>query len=95
MNEKDEKLKKIKDELLEFRESPLFAYRTENGYFPVIGEGNHEAEILFTGEAPGENEAKTGRPFCGRAGKILDELLASTGSRSVAGRDRTLCAISR
>jgi DNA polymerase len=32
---------------------------------------------MFVGEAPGRNEAKTGKPFCGAAGKILDELLAS------------------
>ena len=32
---------------------------------------------MFIGEAPGKNEAMTGRPFCGAAGKILDELLAS------------------
>jgi DNA polymerase len=34
---------------------------------------------MFVGEAPGRNEAKTGKPFCGAAGKILDELLASAG----------------
>ena len=78
-SEQDEALKKIKDELLDFKQSPLYKYRTENNYFPVIGEGSHEAEIMFVGEAPGENEAKTGRPFCGRAGKLLDELLASVG----------------
>jgi uracil-DNA glycosylase family 4 len=32
---------------------------------------------MFIGEAPGENEAKTGKPFCGRSGKVLDDLLAS------------------
>jgi len=34
---------------------------------------------MLVGEAPGTNEAKTGRPFCGAAGKILDELLESAG----------------
>ena len=34
---------------------------------------------MFVGEAPGKNEAKTGRPFCGAAGKILDNLLAHAG----------------
>ena len=34
---------------------------------------------MFVGEAPGLTEAKTGRPFCGAAGKILDELLESAG----------------
>ena len=75
MSEKGELLKKIKDEVVVLKNSPLYAYRTENSYFPVIGEGNHEAQIMFVGEAPGENEAKTGRPFCGRAGKVLEKIL--------------------
>lgn len=77
--DKTAELKKIKDEVVELTASPLYKYRTENHYLPVIGEGNHDAEIMFIGEAPGENEAKTGHPFCGRAGKILDELLQSAG----------------
>ncbi len=72
-------LKKIRDELLAFEASPLYEYRTKNGYFPVVGEGSHDASIMFVGEAPGETEAKTGRPFCGAAGKFLDELIASIG----------------
>lgn len=74
---KTDLLKQIKEEIIALSSSSLYTYRTENKYFPVIGEGSHEAEIMFVGEAPGENEAKTGRPFCGRAGKLLDELLAS------------------
>lgn len=74
---KIDEMKKIKDEVLALTASPLYAYRTENKYFPVIGEGSHDSKIMFVGEAPGRNEAKTGRPFCGAAGKILDELLAS------------------
>lgn len=79
MNKKTEELKKIKDEILALRESPLYEYRVENKYFPVIGEGSHDSHIMFVGEAPGENEAKTARPFCGRSGKLLDELLTSIG----------------
>lgn len=45
----------------------------------VFGEGCFEKGILFIGEAPGSNEDKQGRPFVGRAGKILDELLHSIG----------------
>lgn len=41
----------------------------------VFGEGNPNAEILFIGEAPGEEEDKLGRPFVGRSGKLLDKLL--------------------
>jgi uracil-DNA glycosylase len=72
---KHDKMKEIKDEVITLTESPLYEYRISNAYLPVIGEGSHDASILFIGEAPGENEAKTGRPFCGRSGKILDEFL--------------------
>ncbi len=34
---------------------------------------------MFIGEAPGKNEAKTGRPFCGASGRVLDQLLTSIG----------------
>jgi uracil-DNA glycosylase family 4 len=74
-----EALKKIKDELLAFKESPLYEYRVKNKFFPVIGEGSHFAEIMFIGEAPGANEAKQGRPFVGASGKFLNELLGSVG----------------
>lgn len=79
LNNRDLELKKIRDEVLVLKDSPLYSYRTENKYFPVIGEGSHEAKIMFIGEAPGRNEAKTGRPFCGSAGKILDDLLSGIG----------------
>lgn len=45
----------------------------------VPGEGNTRARILFIGQAPGRTEDETGRPFVGRAGKILTELLAKNG----------------
>lgn len=72
-----EQLKTIKDEVLNLKDSPLYKERIKNKVFPVIGEGSHYAKIMFIGEAPGRNEAQTGRPFCGAAGKILDELLES------------------
>ncbi|PIR41881.1 MAG: uracil-DNA glycosylase [Candidatus Yanofskybacteria bacterium CG10_big_fil_rev_8_21_14_0_10_37_15] len=72
-----ELLRKIKDEVVDLKESPLYRERIKNGVFPVIGEGNHCAKIMFVGEAPGKNEAETGRPFCGMSGKLLDEFLAS------------------
>ncbi len=73
--QKHQEMKKIKEEILNLKSSPLYNYRTENNFFPVIGEGNHDAKIIFIGEAPGLNEAKTGKPFCGAAGKFFDELL--------------------
>ncbi|MBX4187848.1 MAG: uracil-DNA glycosylase [Candidatus Doudnabacteria bacterium] len=46
---------------------------------PVPGEGNSDAKIAFIGEAPGKKEAETGRPFVGRAGKLLRELISKAG----------------
>jgi uracil-DNA glycosylase family 4 len=43
----------------------------------VPGEGNYDAQVMIIGEAPGSNEDKTGRPFAGRAGNLLNELLDS------------------
>lgn len=77
--DRTELLRKIKEEIINLKTSPLCQERIRNKVFPVVGEGNHQAKIMFIGEAPGKNEAATGRPFCGAAGKILDELLASTG----------------
>ena len=45
----------------------------------VSGEGNPNAKIVFVGEAPGREEAKTGRPFVGRAGKLLRSLIKGSG----------------
>lgn len=45
----------------------------------VPGSGDPDADILFVGEAPGEKEDLAGIPFCGAAGKFLDEMLASIG----------------
>ena len=76
---KTEKMKQIKEEIVALTSLPLYEYRTVHNYFPVIGEGSHSAKVMFIGEAPGKNEAETGRPFCGAAGRVLDELLASVG----------------
>ena len=78
-SDRTSELRKIRDEIINLKESPLYKYRTQNKYFPVIGEGNHFAKIMFIGEAPGQKEAESGRPFCGAAGKILDELIESIG----------------
>jgi len=75
--DRSEQLRAIRDAVVNLTESPLYEYRRNNGYFPVIGQGDHYADIMFIGEAPGKNEAETGRPFCGASGRVLDELLAS------------------
>lgn len=45
----------------------------------VFGEGDPLARIMFVGEAPGEEEDKTGRPFVGRAGQLLEKMIGGMG----------------
>jgi DNA polymerase len=45
----------------------------------VFGEGNPDAQLMLIGEAPGEDEDLSGRPFVGRAGQLLDKILESVG----------------
>ena len=45
----------------------------------VLFDGNPNSEIMFIGEAPGAEEDKTGKPFVGQAGKLLDEMLSYIG----------------
>ena len=72
-------LKAIKNDILNCNKCVLRKLREDNKYLPVIGQGSHNAEIMFIGEAPGLNEAKTGVPFCGASGRVLDELLKHVG----------------
>ena len=45
----------------------------------VFGVGRTDAEVLFIGEGPGENEDLTGEPFVGRGGQLLDDMLSLIG----------------
>lgn len=72
--EKKTNLDKLKKEIYNSNKLPLRKERIKKEYIPVAGEGNVLAEVMFIGEAPGLQEAITGRPFLGRAGKILDSL---------------------
>jgi uracil-DNA glycosylase family 4 len=77
--DRQKQLEKIAQQVLDLKESPLYQYRKDNNYHPVLGEGDPHARIVFIGEAPGKQEAKTGRPFVGAAGRILDQLIESIG----------------
>jgi len=57
----------------------LTEYRTENKYHTVPGTGNPNSKLLILGEAPGEDEAKSGLPFVGRAGQLLTSILEAAG----------------
>jgi len=45
----------------------------------VFGEGNIDCDVMFIGEAPGETEDRLKRPFVGRGGQLLDEMIKSIG----------------
>ena len=45
----------------------------------VFGEGNPDARLVFVGEAPGAEEDRTGRPFVGRAGQLLEKMIVAMG----------------
>jgi DNA polymerase len=62
-------------ELSDCTKCPLAEGRTT----VVFGTGDPDADLMFVGEAPGFNEDKQGKPFVGRAGKLLDQLLEEIG----------------
>lgn len=51
----------------------------ETRHHVVFGVGNPQAEVLFIGEGPGENEDLQGEPFVGRGGQLLDTMLEAVG----------------
>ena len=53
--------------------------QSETGLRFVFGEGDPDADIMFVGEGPGEEEDRQGRPFVGRAGKLLDKQITAMG----------------
>lgn len=59
----------------------------ERGTQTVFGEGRARSRIVLVGEQPGDEEDRTGRPFVGPAGRLLDDALAS------AGIDRAACYV--
>jgi len=66
-----ERLRAIREELGECTRCPLSRTRQRI----VFGEGSPFAEIVFVGEAPGADEDRTGRPFVGRAGQLLNQII--------------------
>ena len=65
----------LKRECADCRSCPLAETRTKL----VFGVGREDAEVLFVGEGPGEQEDKQGEPFVGPAGQLLDDMLAMIG----------------
>ena len=53
----------------------------ENRTYAVPGEGNRASPLMIIGEGPGRDEDLSGRPFVGKAGQLLDRMLAAIGLR--------------
>jgi DNA polymerase len=70
--EKAAELEKLESELI----SATVPWRESN---LVFGEGNINCHVMFIGEAPGVNEDRLKRPFVGRGGQLLDEMIRSIG----------------
>ena len=69
------------------RRCPLAAGRQQ----VVVSRGNPAADLMVIGEGPGAQEDEQGRPFVGRAGQLLDQMLASVGIDS--NRDAYICNV--
>lgn len=72
-----ETLKQIEDDLGECTRCKLARHRTHI----VFGEGNEKAQLVFVGEAPGQEEDLQARPFVGRAGQLLTHWIESLGMK--------------
>ena len=73
----------LKEKCSQCRQCPLFQTRNQ----VVFGVGDQNANIMFIGEGPGEQEDLKGEPFVGPAGKLLDDML------SIIDLDRSNCYI--
>ncbi|NJE29980.1 uracil-DNA glycosylase [Thermococcus sp. 18S1] len=72
---KEELMRKLEERIRDCQKCRLGSLRTN----AVPGSGSYDAKVMFVGEAPGYWEDQKGLPFVGRAGKVLDELLAEIG----------------
>ena len=75
-------------ELTDCQKCPLAGARTQ----VVFGTGNADADLMFVGEAPGFHEDQQGKPFVGRAGKLLDELLGGDRARAASSASSPTCS---
>ena len=73
--DKEEEISKIREQVESCRKCELWETRKN----PVPGEGPLQPKVMFIGEAPGFNEDLQGKPFVGRGGEILDEMLRLIG----------------
>jgi DNA polymerase len=72
---RDRELAIVQHEILGCRRCPLHVSRRS----AVPGEGSINAQVMFVGEAPGVKEDESGRPFVGRSGSLLTDMIAEIG----------------
>jgi len=70
-------MKEVEEKVQQCSRCPLFEQRNH----PVPGEGDLQSPIVFVGEGPGAEEDKSGRPFVGKAGNLLVEILKAVSLR--------------
>lgn len=75
LKDKESELVSVAQQISDCQKCRLKKTRTNT----VPGAGSANAEVMFIGEAPGQKEDEQGVPFCGAAGKFLDEMLESIG----------------
>lgn len=75
--QREEQLRQVRDEVITCTKCELCKGRKN----PVIGMGSHEPRVVLVGEAPGEMEDLTAKPFVGPAGAVLDERLNAIGMK--------------
>lgn len=73
-DEKKVELAKIAAEITAFKGLDI----AKSAHHPVPGEGSPDAKIMFIGEAPGQVEDSTGRPFIGQSGQLMRKVLTET-----------------
>lgn len=71
----EEPFRELENAVLHCDRCRLFKTRTH----PAVGEGNTKAKVMFVGEGPGEEDDLQGRPFVGKAGQLLDRMMAAIG----------------
>lgn len=75
MESKSDRLEKLREITLSCQACPLHESRPHM----VFGEGGIDASVMFVGEGPGAEEQKAGRPFVGRSGKLLRDMIRAVG----------------
>ena len=75
LSQKETALKELAQTIQNCSRCPLGSTRLN----AVPGEGNVNADLMFVGEGPGFDEDRQGRPFVGRAGQLLDKMIAAMG----------------